>query len=205
MALGSSTLASALVRCAAAMERAAPELNALDGRLGDGDLGATLEKCAGNIRNGLATPPADVAAVFKACAVACTKASGSSLGTLLAVAFLTAAKESAGKPELAWEELPALLGAVIAAMAARGGAKLGDKTVLDAIEAARAAIVGIGDPARQHAAALAAVDICLSRYRNEVNRIGRARMFGERSRGLDDPGMVAFRHMVAGLAPAGTA
>ena len=205
MALGSGTLAAALIRCAAEMERAAPKLNALDGKLGDGDLGATLEKCAANIRKGLATPPADVAAVFRACALACTKASGSSLGTLLAVAFLTAAKESAGKSELAWEELPALLGAVIAAMSARGGAKLGDKTVLDAIEAARAAIVGIDGPAQQHAAALAAVDLCLARYRNEVNRIGRARMFGDRSRGLDDPGMVAFRHMVAGLAPAGTA
>jgi len=203
MALGSDALVTALIRCAAQLERAAPELNALDGRLGDGDLGATLEKCAANIRKALATPPADVAAVFRVCAVACTKASGSSLGTLLAVAFLTAAKEIAGKPELAWEEVPTLLGAVIAAMAARGGAKLGDKTVLDAIEAARAAIVGIGDPARQHAAALAAVDICLARYRGEMNRIGRARMFGDRSRGLDDPGMVAFRHMVAGLAVAG--
>ncbi|HTZ76542.1 MAG TPA: DAK2 domain-containing protein [Stellaceae bacterium] len=80
------------------------------------------------------------------------------------------------------------------------GAKLGDKTVLDAIEAARAAIADLADPARQHAAALAAVDAALERFRGEANRIGRARMFGDRSRGLDDPGMVAFRHMVAGLA-----
>jgi len=80
------------------------------------------------------------------------------------------------------------------------GAKLGDKTVLDAIEAARAAIADLADPARQHAAALAAVDAALERFRGEANRIGRARMFGDRSRGLDDPGMVAFRYMMAGLA-----
>ncbi len=35
-----------LLRCADRMDAAAPELNELDGRLGDGDLGAKLEKCA---------------------------------------------------------------------------------------------------------------------------------------------------------------
>jgi dihydroxyacetone kinase-like protein len=99
---------------------------------------------------------------LRACAVACTTASGSSLGTLLAVAFLTAGRLTAGQREMAWRELSGLLGKVIEAMAARGGARLGDKTVLDAIEAARVAIAGIDDPARQHAAALAAVDACLA-------------------------------------------
>ena len=117
-----------------------------------------------------------------------------------AAAVATAAKETAGQHEIPWETMPTLLEKVIAAVSARGGAKLGDKTVLDAIEAARAAIAGLADPARQHAAALAAVDAALERFRGEANRIGRARMFGDRSRGLDDPGMVAFRHMVAGLA-----
>lgn len=202
MALDAFTLVAALERWAKRLEQAAPELNALDGQLGDGDLGATLEKCAANVRKALAAPPLDISGIFRACAVACTKASGSSLGTLLAVAFLTAARLTAGRREMAWSELSGLLGKVIEAMAARGGAKLGDKTVLDAIEAARVAIAGIDDPARQHAAALAAVDACLAQFRGEVNQIGRARMFGERSRGIDDPGMVAFRHMVASLATA---
>jgi phosphoenolpyruvate---glycerone phosphotransferase subunit DhaL len=200
MALDADTLVAALGRWTARLERAAPELNALDGQLGDGDLGATLEKCAANVRKALATPPADIGGIFRACAVACTKASGSSLGTLLAVAFLTAGRLTAGQREIPWSELSGLLGKVIVAMAARGGAKLGDKTVLDTIEAARVAIAGIDNPARQHAVALAAVDACLAQYRGEINQIGRARMFGERSRGLDDPGMVAFRHMVASLA-----
>jgi dihydroxyacetone kinase-like protein len=199
VALDAGTLIRALGRWATRMEAVAPELNALDGRLGDGDLGATLEKCAANIRVALEPPPADVGAVFKVCAIACTKASGSSLGTLLAVAFLTAAKRTAGRTELAWSELSDLLGAVLDAMAARGGATLGDKTVLDTIDAARKATAGLDDPVAQYTAALAAVDACLDRFRGELNRIGRARIFGDRSRGLDDPGMVAFRHMLASL------
>ena len=51
------SLHAALARWCDAMEAAAPELNALDGRLGDGDLGATLSKCAGNVRELLAAPP----------------------------------------------------------------------------------------------------------------------------------------------------
>ena len=46
-------LKAALGRWCDALEKAAPELNGLDGRLGDGDLGATLEKCARNVRDAL--------------------------------------------------------------------------------------------------------------------------------------------------------
>jgi dihydroxyacetone kinase-like protein len=205
MALTTGSLIAALGRWADRMDEVAPQLNALDGQLGDGDLGATLTKCAANIRQAVATPPADISGVFKVCAIACTKASGSSLGTLLAVAFLTAAKQTAGLVEVPWGELSELLGAVLHAMAARGGAQLGDKTVLDTIEAARIAIVDLDDPTQQYTAALTAVDGCLDRYRNEINRIGRARIFGDRSRGLDDPGMVAFRHMLASLDTGGSA
>ena len=77
-------LKSALDRWCAALEAAAPELNALDGRLGDGDLGATLQKCAANVRAAAAGLPDDLAGIFKRCAGACANASGSSFGTLLA-------------------------------------------------------------------------------------------------------------------------
>ena len=42
-----ASLHAALTRWCDALEAAAPELNALDGRLGDGDLGATLFKVRG--------------------------------------------------------------------------------------------------------------------------------------------------------------
>ncbi|MCW2242119.1 dihydroxyacetone kinase subunit L [Azospirillum canadense] len=201
------TLGPALDRLTTKLEGVAPELNELDGRLGDGDLGATLEKCARNLREVRPTLPPDLGQAFKSCAMACSKASGSSFGTLLAVAFLTLSKATAGRTAVPWAELPALLGTVLDALTARGGASLGDKTVLDTLEAARAALAGLpeddrNDPSAQHRAASATVAATVDAFRDRPNRIGRARMFADRSIGLDDPGMIAFRHMLASLGPA---
>ncbi|RYF59976.1 MAG: hypothetical protein EOO27_07465, partial [Comamonadaceae bacterium] len=44
--LNAATLIAALPRWCVAMHDAMEELNALDGRLGDADLGVTLDKCA---------------------------------------------------------------------------------------------------------------------------------------------------------------
>jgi len=202
MALTVQILEAGLRRWAQGLDDAAPELNRLDAQLGDGDLGATLSKCAASVRAALdAGPHADLGQAFKACAMGCARASGSSFGTLLTVAFMTLARTLEGRPEVEWRELPALMDACLDAMSSRGGAKLGDKTVLDALAAARAAVDGVDAPAAQQAAALRAVEAALAEFRGRPNKIGRARMFSERSVGLDDPGMVAFRHMVASLAP----
>src|SRR5258708_35526755 len=104
MALDADTLVAALGRWTARLERAAPELNALDGQLGDGNLGATLEKCAVNVRKALAAPPADIGGLFRACAVPGTKASGSSLGPLPPGPSLTAGRPTARQRGLAWRE-----------------------------------------------------------------------------------------------------
>lgn len=199
MALTAGVLKLALARWAARLKAVAPELNELDGALGDGDLGATLAKCAANVECALPTLPDDLSGALRGCAMACSKASGSSFGTLLAVGFLCAAKESAHRPELPWRELPVLLERVIQALAARGGARLGDKTVLDALEAARLSLADLDEPEAQHRAACEAVSAAIEAFRNKPNRAGRARMFGERSAGLPDPGMVALRHMLESL------
>ena len=196
------TLHAALARWCDALEAAAPELNALDGRLGDGDLGATLHKCAGNVRELLAAPPTQLDALLKACAQACARASGSSFGTLLAVGFLNAAKGAAGRDSLDREALAQLLAAVLQALSERGGAALGDKTMLDSlhaiIRALRVLDAGAEAPALK-AAAVAAAGEALDAFRGQPNRIGRARMFADRSIGLDDPGMVAVQRMVQAL------
>ncbi len=193
----------ALRRWADAMDNAAPELNRLDGQLGDGDLGATLVKCAAAVRMALdAGGYADLGQLFKACAMVCARASGSSFGTLLTLTFMTLAKRLEGCATLEWNDLSSELQAALDAMAQRGGAKLGDKTVLDTLAAATKAIEGLSDPRAQHAAASAAVDEAIDHFRTQPNRMGRARMFAQKSIGLDDPGMIAFRHMLASLAHA---
>ena len=199
MPLSSPVLADGLRHIAAHMETVADDLNALDGQLGDGDLGVTMTRGGRALLEILPTLPADVGMALLACAQAMTKVSGSSYGTLLATGLMAAAKATRGRTEVPWEETATLLRGAMAAMIARGKASLGDKTVLDALDAAAGAAEGKHDPADILAAAAAAVDAALERMRGMQAKVGRARIFGERSVGLDDPGMRAFREALHGL------
>ncbi len=185
-----------LLRCADRMEAAAPELNELDGRLGDGDLGATLEKCAIRMRTGLDGEFSMPSEVFKAGAMACARASGSSFGTLLAVAFMALTKETAGKSELEVADIGPLLATALTALKARGQSNLGDKTALDSLEAIRAAVAEQSEVLELYEAAASAAEDALERFKNKPNRIGRARMFGEQSIGVADPGMVSVVRII---------
>lgn len=192
-------LKAALERWVRAMQNSAPELNELDGRLGDGDLGATLEKCAANVQAALPAMPASLDGIFKSCAQACAKASGSSFGTLLAQAFLGAAKWVGQRQEIRPDEMAPLLTETIATLSARGGAKLGDKTMLDSLDAIAQALAAAPADADFVSLTQQAARQALDAYRQRPNQIGRARMFAEKSIGLDDPGMVAVERMAGSL------
>lgn len=92
-----------------------------------------------------------------------------------------------------------LLASAGQAMAQRSGGRLGDKTILDTVEAVRIATADIDDPAAMNMAASQAVTECLNRFRHQPALQGRARIFGAKSQGRDDPGMVAFQKIVEGL------
>jgi dihydroxyacetone kinase-like protein len=193
--MDASAIKQSLRRWTAGMKACAAELNELDGRLGDGDLGATLEKCATNVDAALATAPDAIDGIFKACAQACAKASGSSFGTLLAQAFLVAAKRTASRTMIDRSDLAPLLDEVVAALSTRGGAKLGDKTMLDSLNAIARAFEISPVSSDDRSIAIEAARAALEEFRQRPNKIGRARMFEAKSTGLDDPGMVAILRM----------
>lgn len=197
--LTTAALREGIRRIAARMEQEAEALNALDGALGDGDLGVTMVRGTRSLLEELPNLPEDVGMALLKCAQVFTKVSGSTYGTLLATGLMAAAKRTKGRTSVPWAELSLLLGDAIAAMAARARSQLGDKTVLDAIEAARVAIVGLNEPVAMAEAANAAVAAALERFRDQSAKQGRARIFGEKSVGRDDPGMVAFHRMVQAL------
>lgn len=201
-AVDAAVLSAALARCCDAAEAAADELNALDAQMGDGDLGVTLSRCAVNVRGTLASHTLSTpGALLKAAAQACAKASGSSFGTLLSVGLLTAARAAGERRALDLGNCTALLAEVRQALTARGGAKPGDKTMLDSLQAIEAALASCDtdDRAAWAVAAVGGAASALETFRRHPNRIGRARMFGERSIGRDDPGMVAMLRLVEAL------
>lgn len=201
MGFTTSDLRTAASRLAATADSAQADLNALDGALGDGDLGITVATGWKEVANEAAAMPDDVGMAFLAASKAFQRVSSSSYGTLTATALMAAAKKTKGRTDIPWSELPVLVAAARDAMMERGKGALGDKSVLDILDAVARAIDGMDDPRAMAAAATVAADKAMDEFRVKPNRLGRARMFGDKTVGMDDPGMRAFQRLLAGIAP----
>lgn len=199
MALNKETLSAGFGRIAAHMEQSFDKLNELDGRLGDGDLGITMRRGSNEVAKVLPELPDDLGKALMTCAQAFTRASGSSFGTLLSAALLNAAKTLKGRTEAPWSEIPALLQGALDRMRTLGKANLGDKTVLDSLDAAVKAMAGKSEPADLLAAGIAAAEHTVETMKGLPNKIGRAGNMADRSIGNEDPGQVAFLELLRGL------
>ncbi len=197
--LTTEILRDAIQRLTAQAESCADELNALDGSLGDGDLGVTLVRGLRSVADEADGLPPHLGAALLQCAKALVSLSGSTYGTLLATGVMSAAKATKGRTEVSWRESADLLGGAMEAMQRRGKAELGDKTVLDAIAATVEALRGADAPDAMLPAAQQAVRETIAEFRARPARQGRARMFGENSIGKDDPGMMAWLRLLEGL------
>jgi len=200
MALTVDTLRDGLRGATDAAIAAADDLNEADARLGDGDLGVSLRRAATDVRAALDDLPADdLGQALLAVAQTLTRSHASSFVTLAATGVMSAAKAAKGRAEVPWSEVADLLEAALEKMKARGKVELGQKTVLDSLAAAAAAARGLDTGAELRAAVQQASLQALDDFRERPAGAGRARIFAERSLGLDDPGMLAFRKLVAGL------
>ncbi|TPI41463.1 dihydroxyacetone kinase subunit L [Mesorhizobium sp. B3-1-6] len=195
----SDDLASAATAIAAGVSSATYELNDQDGKLGDGDLGITVSAGWQAVAEAAKNFPPDIGLSFLAAAKAFQSVSSSSFGTIVASAFMAIGRQTHGTTEIAWRDVPDLLAIARDAMIARGKGSLGDKTVLDSLEAVRVALAGIDDPVTMRLAASHAANAALEAFRQKANKLGRARMFAQRSIGQDDPGMLAFSRIIAAL------
>ncbi|MBN1674606.1 MAG: dihydroxyacetone kinase subunit L [Kiritimatiellae bacterium] len=186
----------------AGLTECAGELNRIDAQLGDGDIGITVTEAASRIRSAMDGLPQDLGKALLLVAQSITKSRASSYGTLLATGLMAMARHAMGQTEIAIDELPAMLESAVNRMAARGGSRLGEKTVLDAVDAIRIALLDVkpGDSAARLADA--AVDEALRHFKDKPCKQGRARIFADKSVGLDDPGMVAIKKIVAAMASA---
>jgi dihydroxyacetone kinase-like protein len=200
MAIDRVAMIAGIARLTAAMERDFDALNTADGALGDGDLGVTMTRGMRAISEGVAELPDDLGLALLKCAQAFTKSSGSSYGTLMATGLMAMAKAVKGRTEVAPSEISGLVATARDAMQARGKAELGGKTVLDSLDAVAKATEGLSDPAALRSAAVAAATEAMDNFRDRPATIGRARIFAEKSRGMDDPGMLAMTAIIVALA-----
>ncbi|MEO6042076.1 MAG: dihydroxyacetone kinase subunit DhaL [Croceibacterium sp.] len=170
----------------------------LDGLAGDGDFGTSLATGFRVIQNDWETiDKADIGTMLLKLSMMVSKHVGGSSGPIWGTGFMRAAMVSKGKTSVTLDELAAMLGAAIEGIQARGGAQLGDKTLLDALipvheTLTRDAAGGAADLGATLKDAADAADTAIDATRGLEARRGRASQVGERSANTPDPGIVAI-------------
>ena len=197
----------------AAAERIGDEkdrLSELDGVIGDGDHGVTMDTGWRAIRTAVAAAPPDatVSALCRTMSHAFLEAVGASAGPLYATAFLRAAEAVRDRRNLDAGATVALLTAMSDGIRARGGASPGDKTMVDAwvpaVEAAQGASETGGDVAACLEAAALAAQTGMNATAEMTARLGRAAKLGARSSGHIDPGAASAAIILAAWAATAT-
>lgn len=199
MSITIQTLRTALDRAHEGMGSFSDVLNAADAKLGDGDTGTMLARLIGTLQAVDIESAPDLGAAFMSLAKAGASSTGSSLGTLVITGLMTAGKASAGKQAIGWDELSQLVTQVRDAAMARGKAELGAKTIIDGLDALSKGLAGQTSAEGVATAASLATRGALDMFRDRPSAMGRARMFGEKSIGLDDPGMLALALIVGAI------
>ncbi len=168
----------------------------LDSVVGDGDFGFSLARGFENVRDQWDTfDRTDIGTFLQKTAIVITGRVGGTSGPIWGTAFLRAAGVAKGKVDLTGEDVVAMLRAAIEGIKARGGASLGDKTLLDALSPMTDTIeerLAAGDSSAEilKAAAVTARTTAEATKELEAKR-GRASYTGERSIGSVDPGAIA--------------
>jgi dihydroxyacetone kinase phosphoprotein-dependent L subunit len=126
---------------------------------------------------------------------------GGCSGPIWGTAFMKAGMYAKGKDSLGASDVAAILRSAMEGIMARGGASLGDKTLLDAMEPmAQVFEEHAKSDCQDMVAALRdahrAVEEAVETTKDWVAKRGRQSFTGERSKGTKDPGMVAIATML---------
>jgi dihydroxyacetone kinase-like protein len=178
---------------AAAIADQKDHLTRLDADIGDGDHGSNMDRGFQAVLGKLPeVGDKDIGAIFKTVGMTLVSTVGGASGPLYGTLFLQMGSAASGKLELSLADWAAVLQAGIDGVVMRGKAAPGDKTMVDtlvpaaaALKAAAARGAGLAEALEETARAAeqgVAATIPL------VARKGRASYLGERSAGHQDPG-----------------
>ena len=169
------------------------EFNVADGKIGDGDLGITILKGLEEINNNKANFKDDMGSNFMFCSQAFVKKSGSSFGTLIAFSFINISKNLKGKTSCSHDDIVIIFETALKTIQERGKTKLGDKTIADSLNLI---IKKLKDNNSNYSEVFkSATKQALKDFKGKKILIGRARMFEDKTKDLDDPGMLALNRL----------
>lgn len=195
-------LVQALSGALVGLQSSREELRALDAAIGDGDLGITVAEGAKAVVAGLEglPRPAGLADVLRTAAKQFASANPSTMAALVASGLLAAAKAVGDGNELDRAGALALGRAAAGAIARRGGAELGDKTVLDALLPSLDALEKAqGTTAEAVAAMVVAAEKGVAATASLQGQRGRSAWVGERGVGHPDGGATAYLRFLEAL------
>ena len=126
---------------------------------------------------------------FMICSKAFVKRSGSSFGTLIAFSLMNISKELKEKSNCSHQYIQNIFKITLKTIMERGKTKLGDKTIADTLDLL---IQKLEDSENYKEIFKLATKQALQQFKGKKILIGRARMFEDKTKDLDDPGMFAL-------------
>ena len=194
--------ASRLQNACAAVTAAEQELTEIDSRFGDADHGLTMSKIAKAISAAAGESEGGIQAMLDDAAMAVMVLNGGSAVPLWNTWLDGLQEEAPEGNEIDTAGIQAIFAKALKALSDMSGAKVGDKTLMDALIPASQAIAaysGSDEAGLFDAAAQAALQGAEA-SKQFVSKFGRAKSYGEQTIGTPDAGAASMAYFFQGLA-----
>lgn len=167
-----------------------PMLSEADRNLGDGDHGLGMKRGMEAVKEKLAGGAESIEKAFSNTGMAMMSSMGGASGAIFGTLWRSGGKALAGKESFDSAALAALIKAGVDGVMARGGAKPGDKTMIDALHPAAEKAAEVADQPLADAitAVAAAAEAGRDASKAMIATMGRAKTLGEQSIGHPDAG-----------------
>ena len=196
--------AARLKHACASVISAEQELTEIDSKFGDADHGLTMTKIAKAISDAVDQSDGGIQAMLDDAATAVMSLNGGSAVPLWNT-WLDGMQEAAPEgEEIDVPGLQAVFAQALEELNDMSGAKVGDKTMMDALIPASEAVAAYAgaDEAGLFAAAAQAATAGAENSKNFVSKFGRAKSYGAQTIGTPDAGAVSMARFFQGLAQA---
>ena len=177
----------------------------MDARMGDGDLGLTMQKGFGALPQLIRDNEAegDIGKTLMKAGMKMAALVPSTMGTLMSSGIMAGGKAIGKKGEMGPGELADFLAGFARGIAHRGKCQLGDRTILDAVDAgARKAQEACAEGADMGAMLRRAAEGAkegVKATEDMLPKYGKAAVFSAKAKGVPDQGAVAGQYFLEGL------
>ena len=188
-----------------AIEQEKDCLSELDGAIGDGDHGVNMAKCFREVKKKLPESQGkDTEGILKDVGMVVLNSVGGAMGALYGTFFLKLAQASSGKKAIQLNDLVEMFQTAEQGILDIGKAKVGDKTLVDALSPAVRSLEDSRDKGLSLSEALTALETAakmgMESTKDMIAKIGRASRLGERTIGHQDAGATSCYLILSAMA-----